>query len=222
MMDYRSAHVRAWVFMVAMLVWSLTAVLSIWSTFAEIELLSQLNRSGYVSEAAATRNDDRQAIVGGLYFVAYAATAVAFCAWIYRASANLAALGVAHQRFSPGWSVGWWFVPVMSWFRPYQVMKELWKGSHPGIDSPGPAVSDVSVPRMLGEWWAAFLVSVWLARPFVLGGETIDELIRADFLGIASDGVLIAAGIMVLWLVGRITSNQTKKHVRLTGMAGAD
>ena len=78
----------------------------------------------YVSDA-----DWNEAIsnVDGLLALSFAlliATATAFLLWVHRASKNLVSLGAHGQRFSPAWAVGWWFVPIMSFFRPYQVMAE--------------------------------------------------------------------------------------------------
>lgn len=37
--------------------------------------------------------------------------------WIYRAHANLFAAGYQGLEYTPGWSVGWFFVPIASLFR---------------------------------------------------------------------------------------------------------
>jgi hypothetical protein len=76
----------------------------------------------------AEENRDFASVLSGL---AGLATAIAFLMWIHRVSKNLYPLGAVGQRFSPGWAVGWWFVPVMFFFRPYQVMGEIWRGSSP-------------------------------------------------------------------------------------------
>ena len=60
----------------------------------------------------------------GLLFLLWVATAVFFLMWMFRASKNLQSLQSYSQRFSAGWAVGWWFIPIMSFFRPYQVMAE--------------------------------------------------------------------------------------------------
>lgn len=56
---------------------------------------------------------------------------VLFSIRIYRANLNARALGAQGMRFSPGWTVGWFFVPVMNLFRPFQAVREVWKASDP-------------------------------------------------------------------------------------------
>jgi hypothetical protein len=44
--------------------------------------------------------------------------------WIYRANANAHALG-GDLSVSPGWAVGWFFVPIACLFKPYLAMRRL-------------------------------------------------------------------------------------------------
>ena len=169
-------------------------------------LLEQIESGAIVSEAEVTNNDDRQAAIGALYIVAFVATVIAFCMWIHRASTNLPPLGVHDQRFSPRWAVGWWFVPIMWLFRPYQVMKEVWKGSYPikGLVVAQAAGRDAPVSPLLGWWWATWLLSAWVGNVGVqifLRGQTTDELITGDWLVVVSEVIGILAIVLMFVLV---------------------
>ena len=68
--------------------------------------------------------------------------------WIYRMNKNTHAITAQKMEFTPGWSVGWHFVPIASLWYPYMVMSELyranrnpdtWKGDKP--------------PLVIGIWW---------------------------------------------------------------------
>src|SRR6478735_8387327 len=52
----------------------------------------------------------------GLFF---AISAVPVAGWIYRAHANLREAGVAELRYSPGWSVGSFLVPLVNLAVPF-------------------------------------------------------------------------------------------------------
>jgi len=199
-----------------MVVFGVITIASIASTIAEIGLLQRIESGGFVSEAEADSNDSRQQVIALLYIAAFAVSAIAFLAWIGRASANLAALGVDNQRFSPGWAVGWWFIPVMGLFRPYQVMKEIWKGSYPVLGADGlSGWPDAPVSRLLGFWWAAWLLASWVTNftnRLFFSGATVSELIAADVFDAASDAILLVSLALVLILVRRITANQSRKH----------
>lgn len=51
------------------------------------------------------------------------------CLWIYRASENLNDSGVNYLTYQPGWSVGWFFIPIANIFMPVIVLKEMVKGT---------------------------------------------------------------------------------------------
>ena len=174
-----------------------------------------------VTDQELIANDDRQGAVSGFLLVAHIALVVAFCIWVHRASKNLQALEVVGQRFSPGWAVGWWFVPIMNLFRPYQVTREIWRGSHPSVTRQDPhAWHNAPLTPILGWWWG-----IWLASNFVLLGAwraltsddvAAEELITANYFSLASDALTIVAAVLAFMLVRGITANQEAKHLRLT------
>ena len=189
-------------------------IVSIVSTISEIGLLQRIESGQFVSDSEIDANDVRQGIIGLLYSASSIIAAIAFLRWIHLASKNLAPLGAGGQRFSPGWAVGWWFIPIMWLFRPYQVMAEIWRGSYPET---GPdAWQDLPVSPLMGFWWATWLVSGWVAYAAILfffsSDTSIDGLIMGDFVSIAYDVVSMVSLILVIILIRQITSNQDIKH----------
>jgi hypothetical protein len=69
-------------------------------------------------------------IVGLAQFILAIITGITFLRWIYRSNNNLRALSGESMTFTPGWSVGWYFIPIANLWKPYQVMNEIWKVSH--------------------------------------------------------------------------------------------
>ena len=218
--QYRPVSAHALVATLFFMALGLIIVVSIVSTVAEIGLLQQIATGGTVSEADAGRNDSRQALLGYLYIGGLVVAAISFLMWLNRASDNLAALDVDDQRFSPGWAVGWWFVPVMCLFRPHQVVKEVWQGSYPLIGKAGATGwRDAPVSPLLGLWWATWLVSNWVsnitARLFFTGDGTVQDLIRAHWLSVVSNAISLVALALVIVLVRQISSHQVRKHADL-------
>lgn len=78
---------------------------------------------------------------------------VAVGMWTYRASANAHAIS-NEMTISPGWAVGWYFVPFMNLVRPYQGMREIWLASHFRGNWHGEPA-----PGLLGWWWGLWLVT---------------------------------------------------------------
>lgn len=92
-----------------------------------------------------------------VYFCNYATFAISIVLvslWIYRAHDNLRAAGVADLKFTPGGSVGWFFIPIMNLFKPFQAMKELWNESHGTSNGYGE-----QSPSTVATWW-----TLWIAR----------------------------------------------------------
>lgn len=88
------------------------------------------------------------------FLAAFIISAIIVGMWIYRAHANLFAAGIEGLEFSPGWSVGWFFVPIANLFKPFQAMRELWNASYGLSDR-----FDADSPANMKLWWAAYLVS---------------------------------------------------------------
>lgn len=83
---------------------------------------------------------------------------VIFLVWLYRVFGNLPLIGARNLEFSPGWAIGWWFVPFLNLVKPYQVVKELYVESKIAKDiSTGESSSDSS--ENVGLWWATFIVA---------------------------------------------------------------
>ena len=98
--------------------------------------------------------------------------------WIYRASVNAHALG-AEMTFTPGWAVGWYFVPFANLVKPFQAMREIWQASH---ESSGGYEERVPI---LGVWWGLWITTNILSNVAWRLGE----------LGVGPTIDMIAAGL---------------------------
>lgn len=115
--------------------------------------------------------------------------------WIYRASANAHALS-DEMTITPGWAVGWYFVPIMNLVRPYQAMREIWLASHFRGNWHGEPA-----PGILGWWWGLWIVTNILANVSLRlsldleAGQALDLIVLLDvataFLNVFLSLVLI-------------------------------
>ena len=88
---------------------------------------------------------------------------VGFCLLFYRANAGLRASGVDDLRDSPGWSVGWFFVPLANYVMPHRVASDLWRAS--AMPAPGESASAETGRRarvafIVDAWWIVFVASI--------------------------------------------------------------
>ena len=123
------------------------------------------------------------------------------------------------QRFSPGWAVGWWFIPFMNCFRPYQVMNEIWKSSHPnnkytpGLPSAGTYKIDIG-SNLIGWWWALWIVSENVGFAILriqLRTEDTKDLIEILYWDMLVTSLAVISAVIVFILINQITNNQEMK-----------
>ena len=209
---YRSPSVLAYMAVAVLILLGIIAVATILSTKAEIDLLQRVVAGEAITEAEALANDTRQQLVSLIFLGVYATSAVAFIAWMYRASQNLASLNGynrRYQKYPPVHTVFWWFVPVAHLWQPYRVMKSIWNESH-GV------TEDVS-SRWLMVWWLFWLVFnalgwVTLWTMFDPAYANIESLINADYRTIASQLCMVVAGVLAVVIVLKVTRAQDRRN----------
>ena len=87
-------------------------------------------------------------------------SAVYWLMWTYRAYDNLRRVGSKQTDMTPGWVVGWWFVPFANLWMPYKIMREISARSELGNDY---ALENGTLSGIV-EWWFLFIVSSVLDR----------------------------------------------------------
>jgi Domain of unknown function (DUF4328) len=151
-------------------------------------------------------NDPMEGIIGlsqaGLGLV----TGIVFLKWVYRAYKNIQGFGAEGLRFSPGWAVGYYFVPFLSLVRPVQVMSEIWRVSQD--------------PRnwlqrrgswLIGTWWALFLlysIVTQVSLELALDSSTNSQWSLAAIFAILGDFFSVPLSIVVLRLVTEVYKHQ--------------
>lgn len=200
------------------------AAFAVNSGVAQIELLARITNGSGITLEEVARNDSRERVVGLLQIVLFYATAVPFLVWFHRAHKNLPSLGRRKLIFSPGWAVGFFFVPVLSFFRPFQAMREIWHGSDPGrleldVAPNGSETSDrLGTPPLVAGWWALFLISNVVSNSadsfyaWALRDQTHPGLLTpACLLKVVADLLLIPSAMVAIRLVGRLTRWQVER-----------
>ncbi|MDH7640698.1 DUF4328 domain-containing protein [Sphingomonas oryzagri] len=135
-----------------------------------------------------------QAALSSLSLIAFVISAAIGCCWIYRMVKVTRVIGEG-VSVTPGWSVGWFFIPVACLFRPFEGIKEAWQVTVNPADWP-----HVAVPTMLRVWWG-----LWLGLNFVdyfaSMGPRIDPGIDGVELiswGLVASGA-IAVALTIVW-----------------------
>ena len=147
----------------------------------------------------------------GLLFVFLVATIAVYvfnvimiCMFMYRANANVRALGASDLSISPGWSAGWWFIPFMNLFKPAQAMMEIYQAS---VRPRGNSWKKLGQSGIVNGWWICFLLGGILSNIAGRLGEDGGEVLSMSLFWAAS--VLITlSGILLIMIVFAIDKNQ--------------
>ena len=78
--------------------------------------------------------------------------------WIYKAHKNIEQKGIKNLDFSNKACVYWWFVPILSLWKPYYIVKEIFLASKFANDW-----KDKSAIFLI-IWWWLFLISILLSK----------------------------------------------------------
>ena len=109
------------------------ALIAIGSNLMEYQLLTDFQNGVYFSQemavAGAEANDKRQQIIVFSYLAVFIISGILILKRIYQSNQNARYLGAKDMAFTPAWSIGFYFIPIVSLWKPYQAMKEIWQAS---------------------------------------------------------------------------------------------
>jgi Domain of unknown function (DUF4328) len=147
-------------------------------------------------------------VLAGVALISYLAAGIAFVTWLHRARLNLDAFGVGELRWSPGWTVGAWFVPVANLVIPLLVVNEVDKATAvraSAVTESGIGWGARDAGRPLFVVWAV----LWTVNTFA--GYSALALSSSSYAAagvVLSVVIEVAAGIAAILLVLRITASQ--------------
>jgi hypothetical protein len=72
--------------------------------------------------------------------------------WIHRMTRVKRVLAHA-PSMTPGWAVGWFFIPIANLFKPFDGIREAWQVASGATDW-----SEQPTPTLLRSWWALWLI----------------------------------------------------------------
>ncbi|MFE0044174.1 DUF4328 domain-containing protein [Streptomyces albireticuli] len=186
---------------------------ALWSDFTMYGLMDKVLADGVDSVAVGDldRADNLQAATGLAQVVSYLATAVLFVLWFRRVRVNAEVFAPDGHRMSRGWSVGGWLVPVVNFWFPKKIANDTWNASLPY----GPDGSVRAVPRTgMNAWWAMWLVTSvlgWLGGRMYDKAEAFESIRAASGVLIVADAADIAAAVLAVLFVRRLTAMQGEK-----------
>ena len=102
---------------------------------------------------------------------------------------------------TPGWAVGWYFVPIANLWKPFQAMKEIWLGSHYGANWEGGSATD-----LLNWWWGLYILDSMLGNASWRLTDRAPQL--SAELGLADGIITIPLSLILIRIMRQITEAQ--------------
>jgi hypothetical protein len=150
-------------------------------------------------------NDPVQGAVGSIQWLVGLVVIIAFLRWTYRAYKNVQGFGAKNLHYSPGWAVGYYFIPFICWVRPVQVMSEIWRASKDPREW-----NRTKGSPLLAAWWSLFLlygISFEISQ-LVIDSAQPNQIPWTVGFAVLSDFVSIPFSIVLYFLITKIYLNQ--------------
>ncbi len=114
---------------------------------------------------------------------------ILFLVWLYLAASNVRALGARRLDYTPGWTVGWFFVPFVNLVKPCLAIQEIWMTSH-----------DPSQRRVCASHWPVLVW--WVLRLATLVVVFVaSEMLHSHDPETARNGIVLTLAHLTMHLV---------------------
>jgi len=127
-----------------------------------------------------------------------------YCLWINRSCKNAWLLNPPKMKATPAWAVAYYFIPIVSLWKPYSSMLEIRNASF-GMRA--------NLTRLLPLWWLSWLAFMILTAGQLTGHLSINVEIMAilDKLASVADIASITLNYLSIAVVVSITNAQNKR-----------
>lgn len=200
---------RAKIAQVLILVVMLLDLASAVSSYLQYNLLLLIKNEEYVLDQVLDANDNREQIIALMYLLAFIISIITFLRWFRRAYYNLnIRVNCSH---SEGWAAGAWFVPIISLFRPYQIMKEMDAKTTNLINSKTNEKLE-SNENTIGLWWALWIISNYVGQylfKIVSKSQNIDGFLNGTLMSIVNSLLGIVLAIITINTIRSYSKKET-------------
>jgi len=134
--------------------------------------------------------------VGIIYFV-----------WLYRAYKGMVSLASGRPQSSPGWAIAYYFLPILSFYKPLQIAQEIYR-----LTDPNPRVANSGKPPALYlYWWLSYIGAqlTGVVESLILPTATKTQLVAA----VVPDIVLTTiAAVLACDVINKLTARLHERY----------
>ncbi len=159
-------------------------------------------------------------LFGFLGFVIFVLSVVWVCMWVHRMASNIETLRMPDVRYTPGWCVGWFFIPIANWFMPFICLNEKHKASqsiNTGANSESWKMNGLSISILIwqlcstAQWIYSLVNGIVSPRqqaaenPIMAFAEQLPNNVTPTIIGV---GLQLVMGICLILYAKNITKMQ--------------
>jgi Domain of unknown function (DUF4328) len=196
--------------------WAVFAVVGIAFRAIERSLLSRASANRFsVSRAEALASDHRIDTFAYVAIAALVVTGVVFIVWFHRAYRKTRELG-GDMRYSDGWAIGAWFIPIGWLWIPKKLANDIWWGT----ERPEYRTWRER-PALLTSWWLAWVFAGVGAR-FFGNADDIDEGLRVNLMALVDLALIFLAAVFALFVVRQIGQRLAARSTAVATLLAAE
>lgn len=190
---------------------AVTAAITFFTTLSQRSLLRHAETDGLSVDGAYAEMPLHVLMAPLLQLLVLLSCYVIIAFWIHRMAANTRFLaGTGKMEYTPGWAVGWFFVPFANLWKPYQAMKEVWS-----LNADGERAAGGVAGLLLPLWWL-----LWLAWNIVSNAAgrmswraaTFQQEDNAALASMTSDAINVLLCLVFLLVVNRLYAAQMRGY----------
>ena len=148
--------------------------------------------------------------IGGVISIVVTSMVAAF--WINRVNKNAWVVDRGDMTITPGWNVGYFFVPFANLLLPFRGLRETLQVSTDPYDAP-----IIGVPILTRLWWACWLIGGALnniSLRMALKAETLDDFRQASWFNVYLSLFELIGAWLFIWVIRDITRRQVENIPR--------
>ncbi|MFI6338568.1 DUF4328 domain-containing protein [Streptomyces sp. NPDC050535] len=185
-----------------------TDLFAVWADLRMRDVTASIADGDY-GDAVRREAEDVDAVylaAGYAQTVSFLAAIVVYLVWFHRTRVNAEVFNPFGHSMGRGWTLWSWFVPVVNLWFPRRIMLDIWDASRP-LGSRGSH-------GLVNAWWALWILALVADRSastMYRGAETPEVILAATNQVLLADVTDIAAGVLAILVVLRLTRMQNEK-----------
>ena len=174
-------------------------LISICTSLSDLYMITHLDSlratlDSFAFEQLLQQHDYRSMMAARFETALWFVSCISVLVWVYTSNKNLQN-AAKPMTISPGWSVGWYFIPFANWWKPYEAMREIVQHSQNAS-----GYQQMAGKRLIGIWWLSFVLNGFLgyaAGISILNAKNPETFAFATKIGLFSAMLSLFASILI-------------------------